>query len=98
MKYSLTVRKEAELDISRCFNFYEEHRLGLGHDFLLCVDAVISKIERNPLLYKKVYKDLRRVPIERFPYRIFYFVPSEHIIVTAVFHAHKDPLSWEDRT
>ncbi len=56
MKYSLTIRKEAELDISDNFNFYEEHRLGLGHDFLLCVDVALSKIERNPLLYKKFTK------------------------------------------
>lgn len=98
MKYSLTVRKEAELDISENFNFYEEHRLGLGHDFLLCVDAAISKIERNPLLYKKIHKDLRRIAIERFPYRIFYLVQSQHIVITAVFHVRKDPVSWEHRT
>ena len=98
MKYSLTIRKEAELDISESFKFYEEHRLGLGHDFLLCVDAAISKIERNPLLYKKIYKDLRRIAIERFPYRIFYLVQSQHIILTAIFHARKDPVSWKGRT
>jgi len=51
MTYLLTVRKEAEFDISKTFDFYEEHRLGLGHDFILCVDAALSKIERNPLLY-----------------------------------------------
>ncbi|MEN8251559.1 MAG: type II toxin-antitoxin system RelE/ParE family toxin [Bacteroidota bacterium] len=98
MTYSLTVRKEAELDITETFNFYEDHRLGLGHDFLLCVDAAISKIERNPLLYKKIYKDVRRIAIERFPYRIFYFVQSQHIVVAAVFHVRKDPVSWEHRT
>ena len=98
MKYSLTIRKEAELDLSESFKFHEEHRLGLGHDFLLCVDAAISKIERNPLLYKKIYKDLRRIAIERFPYRIFYLVQSQHIIITAIFHARKDPVSWKGRT
>ena len=98
MTYSLTVRKEAELDITETFNFYEDHRLGLGHDFLLCVDAAISKIERNPLLYKKIYKDVRRIALERFPYRIFYFIQSQHIVVTAVFHVRKDPVSWEHRT
>lgn len=98
MIYSLTVRKEAEFDLSETFNFYEKHRFGLGHDFLLCVDSVISKIERSPLLYKKVYKDLRRVPIERFPFRIFYFVQAQNIVITAVFHAQKDPTSWESRT
>ncbi len=98
MKYSLTIRKEAELDISDNFNFYEEHRLGLGHDFLLCIDAALSKVERNPLLYKKIYKDLRRIAIERFPYRIFYLVQSQHIVITAIFHVRKDPVSWKGRT
>ena len=98
MTYSITVRKEAEFDITETLNVYEEHRLGLGHDFLLCVDAVISKIERNTLLYKKIYKDLRRVPIGRFPFRIFYLVQSQHIIITAVFHAQKNPVLWEHRT
>ena len=39
MKYSLTIRKEAELDINRAFEYYEIQRLGLGHDFLLCLDV-----------------------------------------------------------
>lgn len=98
MKYSLTIRKEAELDISDNFNLYEEHRLGLGHDFLLCVDAALSKVERNPLLYKKIYKDLRRIAIERFPYRIFYLVQSQHIVITAILHVRKDPVSWKGQT
>ena len=48
MKYSLTIRKEAELDINSAFEYYEIQRLGLGHDFLLCVEEALSKIERNP--------------------------------------------------
>lgn len=56
MKYSLTIRKEAELDISESFKFYEEHRLGLGHDFLLCVDAAISKIDVIHYFTKKFTK------------------------------------------
>jgi|TARA_R100001369_G_scaffold28353_4_gene50981 hypothetical protein len=38
MNYALTLRKEAEFDIDEHFNFYEEKRDGLGHDFLLCVE------------------------------------------------------------
>ncbi|MCW8929241.1 MAG: type II toxin-antitoxin system RelE/ParE family toxin [Gammaproteobacteria bacterium] len=97
MNYLLTIRKEAELDISESFKFYEEHRLGLGHDFLLCVDAAISKIERNPLLYKKIYKDFRRIAIERFPYRVLYLVQSQNIVITAIFHVRKAPVSWSCR-
>jgi len=95
MKYILTVRKEAELDISEQFSYYEKIRTGLGHDFLLCVEEALSKIERSPLLYKKIHKSLRRIAINRFPFRIFYFIQRQKVIVTAVFHAHKNPKSWE---
>lgn len=98
MNYSLTVRNEAEFDIKSVFEYYENRRLGLGHDFLLCIEDGLSKIERNPLLYKIIYKELRRIAIRRFPYRIFYLIQDKQIIVTAVFHVRNDPQLWESRT
>lgn len=97
MNYYLTVRKEAEFDINSVFEYYENQRLGLGHDFLLCIEEGLSKIERNPLYYKIIYKEFRRIAVRRFPYRIFYLIQGNQVIVTAVFHARKDPQSWETR-
>ena len=98
MKYSLTIRKEAELDINSAFEYYEIQRLGLGHDFLLCVEEALSKIERNPAHYKITHKELRRIAVRRFPYHVFYLIQSKQVIVTAVFHARKDPQSWDSRS
>ncbi len=97
MKYILKIRREAELDIGSAFKYYEEQRLGLGHDFLLCVEEAFAKVERNPLNYRKIHKELRRIATHRFPYRIFYFVLEQKIIVTAVFHVRKGPKAWEAR-
>lgn len=82
MKYSLTVRKEAELDINGAFEYYENRRLGLGHDFLLCIEEGLAKIERNPLHYKIIYKELRRISVRRFPCRILFLVRNQQVIVT----------------
>jgi plasmid stabilization system protein ParE len=98
MSYILTVRKEAEFDANEAFEYYQEIREGLGHDFLLCIEEALGKIQRSPLIYRKIYKDLRRLPIHRFPYRIFYFVQNNNVVVTAVFHARKDPTHWSNRT
>ena len=98
MNYTLTLRKEAEFDIGEYFEYYEEKRLGLGNDFLLCIEAALDKLQRNPLIYRKIHKELRRISIARFPYRIFYFVQDNKIIVTAVFHVRKSPTSWNDRS
>jgi toxin ParE1/3/4 len=98
MIYTLGIREEAESDISQCFTYYEEVRVGLGHDFLLCVEEGLAKIQRNPLSYRIAHKNLRRMAIRHFPYRIFYLVQDRVVVVTAVFHAHKNPKSWRKRT
>ncbi len=97
MNYSLTVRKEAESDIKAAYQYFENQRLGLGHDVLLCIEEGPSKIERNPLHYKIIHKALRGIAIRRFPYRIFYLVQSKQVIVTAVFHVRKNPQTWDVR-
>lgn len=91
MNYSLSIRKEAELDIKNAFEYYQNQRQGLDHDFILCIEDCLSKIERNPAHYKIFYKGLRHVAICRFPYRILFLVQDNQVIATAVFHAKKDP-------
>ena len=58
MSYTLTIRKEAEFDIDEQFDYYEEKREGLGHDFLLCIEEALDKLQRNPLVYRKIPKGL----------------------------------------
>ncbi len=55
MEYTLTIRREAEYDLKVAFDYYENIRDGLGHDFILCVEEAFSKISRNPSIYKKTY-------------------------------------------
>lgn len=97
MTYVLSLRKEAESDVAAQFEYYESKREGLGHDFLLCVEEALAKLPKNPLIYREIYKGIRRVSVRRFPCRIFYFVQSNQIVVTAVFHIRKDPSSWSSR-
>ena len=51
MKYGIIVRPEAENDLREAFFWYEDKRQGLGHDFLLQIDAGLSSIQRNPKIY-----------------------------------------------
>ena len=56
----IVVRPEAEEDIRDAYHYYEECSKGLGSDFLLSVDAILSRIKRNPEMFQKTYKDIRR--------------------------------------
>ena len=60
MKKPVIVRAEAEADLGEAYQWYEQQVRDLGGEFLLCVDAVMASIERNPQLYPVVYKGIIR--------------------------------------
>ena len=94
MKYKLIVRPEAEAELTEAFNWYEDKVTGLGNRFLLSVDAVINSIQREPLQYPIVYKNIRRVLTRRFPYQVLFIVDDLHIVVIAIIHGMRSPSVW----
>ncbi len=97
MDYELIIRPEAKADLLDTFHWYQEQRQGLGHNFKLCVEEVISKIQSNPHIHKTIFQNVRRSVTKRFPFGVFYTVENEKIIVLAVMHAQRDPLKWENK-
>jgi plasmid stabilization system protein ParE len=98
MKKPLIVRSEAEVDLSEAYQWYEQQVRGLGAEFLLCMDAVMASIERNPQLYPVVHRGvIRRALTRRFPYGVFFVEGEQGISVIAASHAKRNPRVWKDR-
>ncbi len=98
MKKRLIVRDEAEADLDEAYQWYEQQVRGLGGEFLLCVDAVMASIERNPRLYPVVHKGvIRRALTRRFPYGVFFIEGETSVSVIAVAHAKRNPRVWQAR-
>ncbi len=85
------IRLEAQNDLKDAFAWYEEKRPGLGHDFLLQIEAGIRFIERNPEINPPGYQGTRKHFTRRFPYKIIYLVEKERIVVLAVIHGRRSP-------
>lgn len=99
MEYKIAFTSNAEEDIYEAFSWYEDKQQGLGEQFLHCIEAGLSEIKRNPFLFQVQYKQIRRTLIRRFPYGIFFLINeySNKIYIIAVFHAHRNPVSWQKR-
>jgi len=97
MNYQLIIHPEARVDLLDVFHWYQEQREGLGFDFKLCVDEIMSSIQRNPFIYKTIFQNVRRAIIRRFPFGVFYIVDKNQVIVLAVIHARRAPDSWKRR-
>jgi toxin ParE1/3/4 len=98
MKRMIFIRPEAEKDIREAYSWYETQMSGLGANFILQVDAQLRSLQRNPLQYPIIHREMRRCLVRRFPYSIFYMVEDKRIVILAVFHAKRDPKSWQMRS
>jgi plasmid stabilization system protein ParE len=85
------VRPEAERELVEAHRWYARQYLGLGHAFLLSIDAAIQSICREPELYACIHKNIRRALVRRFPYGVFYLIDYEQIVVVAIFHVRRNP-------
>lgn len=90
-------RSQFEVDIAEAASRYEAQRSGLGRDFLRSIDRSISAIEENPFIFRKVHRETRRAPIDRFPYGLIYKVTEDEIVLIACMHSRRHPSNWQGR-
>ena len=87
MSWLLLVREEAERDLEAARDWYEHQRPGLGDEFLDEFAAAMRGLEANPKREHLYYRSFRRVLFQRFPYKIFYQLIGERVVVFRVLHA-----------
>lgn len=84
--------------------WYEHGSAGLGDRFLDAVEASVFRCSRWPNVGQPVVITSdgavvnRQLPVGGFPWAIGYEVTDEQLLVLAVFHQHRSPDFWIDRT
>jgi plasmid stabilization system protein ParE len=97
MPAELIIVPEAQNDVDEAYWWYEDRRLGLGEEFLSCVEACIQAICRMPELHPVVHEEYRRALVRRFPYAVFYEYTVEQVTVYSIFHTSQSPMKWRGR-
>ncbi|MBN2108907.1 MAG: type II toxin-antitoxin system RelE/ParE family toxin [Deltaproteobacteria bacterium] len=95
MNYSLSFLNAVEDDSFEAFLWYEKKSMGLGEEFLRIFYACAGDLQKNPLVYTKVYKDFRRRLLKRFPYAIYYRIEKRTIVIYGLFHCARNPVTFE---
>ena len=67
MATDLIIAPEAEQDMAEAYAWYEGRWVGLGEEFLSCVDACIEAIRRTPEMHLVIHESYRRGLVRRFP-------------------------------
>ncbi len=102
MKPTVRFEEEAEREYRAAALWYEQHRAGLGSDFLDATDLVIRRIVRFPRAGARVPElpddlPVRRAPVSRFPYHVVYLTTDTAVRILAIAHDKRAPVYWIDR-
>jgi plasmid stabilization system protein ParE len=69
---------------------------GLGDDFRAEVKLAVERIARHPLAWSVERGEIRKCLLHKFPYKLLYSIESDHILLLAVAHQHREPNYWID--
>ena len=97
MAAELIIAPEVEQDLAEAYAWYEARRVGLGEEFLSCVDGCMAAICRMPETYTIVHENYRRGLVRRFPYAVFYEYLAGTVTVYGVLHTSRNPDKWRQR-
>jgi hypothetical protein len=89
----------AKADVEAAYLWYENQLLGLGMEFLRCVEASLLSVQRSPLAFQTVHESYRRALVRRFPYAVFFEFDdvSNRCVIYSVFHCSQNPAKWHGR-
>jgi plasmid stabilization system protein ParE len=76
---------------------YNKECPGLGFEFANEFQRGVRRIADYPEAWQLVAPNFRRCLLRRFPFGIFYHLAEEELLIVAVMHQRKHPLSWRKR-
>jgi plasmid stabilization system protein ParE len=81
VSWRVIIRPNAEADLQDARSWYESQRSGLGDELVAEVRSAVRLLAERPERRPVYYNGFRRLITRRFPYKIFYRVEGDCVIV-----------------
>jgi plasmid stabilization system protein ParE len=95
----MLIIEEAQMDIRESSLWYENQTKGLGKQFLKSFRLSLKSIQNTPYGFVKRFGDFRGIPMDKFPYLIYYQIDKKEklILAFAVLHTSMNPTNFQVR-
>lgn len=91
LKYDLSFAAVAREDVREIVLWYKNEVDGLENRFLFSLEVIISELRDNPLIYPIQFNNIRCGLLRRFPYKVYYTIDQETVIILGVIHVKRNP-------
>ena len=93
----LIVLPAANEEFEAAEEWYNLQSAGLGKRYKELVKQTLASVLRNPLRYQSDSLGFHRAFVKVFPYKVYYKIDGDDIIVVAFAHNHRKPEYWLHR-
>ncbi|SFC45180.1 ParE toxin of type II toxin-antitoxin system, parDE [Marinospirillum celere] len=77
--------------------FYELELSGLGKVFRAELKSAIQRIADYPEAWSCERGEIRKCLLHKFPFKVLYSIETDHLLIVALAHQHRNPDYWIDR-
>lgn len=93
----LRFHPQASREFLDAIQYYDSEAPGVGDRFQQEVERSSAEIREFPDAFERAEGDVRRKPLRRFPYSLFYAIEPDRIRILAVAHQRRKPGYWRSR-
>ena len=95
----ITFDVKCEREIDDIFLWYELQKSDLGLEFIFNLNNELNFIREHPKASNKIYKNLRRHILKKFPYNIYYYFSENksEIKILALLHESRNQSILKER-
>jgi toxin ParE1/3/4 len=90
VRWRVSIRDAAQSDLGEIRVWYNAQGEGLGDEFLASIAEAFERLEKNPEKFPIYYRGFRRALTTRFPYRIYFRIHADLVIVFRVLHVRRE--------
>jgi toxin ParE1/3/4 len=94
---SLIWNVSARFEFIQATGYYGHIEAELGDRFISAVEAAIARLRSNPEMFRRFEGDMRKVPVEGFPYAVIYCIEEQGLNLVSVMHSSRQPGYWRER-
>jgi plasmid stabilization system protein ParE len=87
VKRIVIIGPRAERDFEKARQWYEGQQIGLGDRFLQEASQAMLSLKNDADRFPLYYHHFRRILLPRFPYKIFFVLKGNRVLVFRVLHA-----------
>ena len=91
------LHSEASRELIDISEWYETREPGLGLDFILVFESIVSQIKSHPESGTQMNAIDRRMLFLQFPYGLIYSIESNEVVIYAIMHQSRKPEYWKSR-